>query len=113
MKKKVTNTHKEPIVLSLLRPRGRCKHPQRANENLNVGASRVVDESEISPEMEKLWKRKKLKIEDVAEDVAPTKAAEAKPAPKKKEAPPSEEKSIEELEKELLEVSSEDKPLDD
>jgi hypothetical protein len=120
MKKKIINQHKEPIVLQLLRPKGRCKHPQRTSVNLID--ERIVDESEISPEIEKLARREKIKIEDVMVEVEVVEikvAAEPPPAPsskrKKKEEPPpipEGEKDIEELERELLEDSS-PKPLDD
>jgi hypothetical protein len=105
MKKKITNTHKEPIVLPLMRPKGLCKFPQRAHENLLVGESKIVDVDEISPEIEKIRKRGKVKIEDLAEPKL--KAApilEPKVATEKKfDTPPpiEEEKSLEELELEL------------
>ena len=117
MKKKVINQHTEPIVLMLLRPKGRLKYPQRAA--INLVEEVTIDESEISPEIEKLDKRKKIRIEDI--DIEPemkdpdkvqvdVEIGESKP--KKKRKKPGVRKKPETEKGALIEASKSPDPVD-
>ena len=102
--KRVTNTHREPIVISLLVKTPGKIEPDRTHEQLLVGKYTDVEDDAISPELRLMEKKERVSIEDI--DVLPTmeppgtvevEVIEEETPPK-----PVEEMNPEELEHELL-----------
>lgn len=101
--KRITNTYKEPIVISLL-----VKTPgkvvlDRTQENLLVGRHKDVEDGAISSELLLMKKKGKVSIEDI--DVEPTMESSGIVEVKEESPPkdePAEDEEIKKLEQELL-----------
>jgi len=75
--KKITSTHKDPIVLALRDSQfGRFT----SSQNLLPGSSIIVKDLQLSPECKVLEKKRVITISDVAELAADTKVAVEKSA---------------------------------
>jgi len=98
MLKRIVHTYKEPMVICLVKGKGRFKVPQREHRNLLVGQSMTVDESEIGPELKRQHKKGYVAIEDVVE-VEERKVIVPPPPPPVEE---PEAEDLEALEQELL-----------
>lgn len=100
--KKITNTYKEPIVISLLVPAPAHRVPDRTQMNLLMGKSVEVDDKAISPELVHMCKKGRVSIEDVVESpvkvIAQVKESRVEPPSDE----PVEEEDIQALEHELL-----------
>lgn len=103
--KRITNTYKEPIVISLLVKTPGKVVSDRTQENLLVGKHKDVKDDAISPELMFMEKKERVSIKDI--DVEPTMEPSGivevevveKPPPKDE---PAEDEEIKKLEKELL-----------
>lgn len=104
--KRVTNTYKEPLVITMLVNTPGKRVPDRTQENLLVGKHRDVEDDAVGPELLLMKKKGRVTIEDIK--VVPkmeppgtveVEVIEKKPPPKDE---PMEDEDIKKLEQELL-----------